>query len=216
MKRRQFLWSVAAGGTSLFAASGAVVAGGTSVASALASQPVGSSTVSIQSLLLRLDASDSTDLCHWQPHATSCVANAPRWRMTMHGLLRANGSSLQSMQIKARYADAAGASHHHGLYGFDMHAFDSHSKPVGFSFAAGALQALEIDQDHGGSGRCASSCQIEGRLMPGIYAVITSPGSGRIDTANLDYSGQKNAPLRRRDGKPLALDYLAFEIAEDA
>lgn len=216
MKRRQFLWSVAAGGTSLLAASGMAVAGGTSVASALALRPVRSSTTSSQSLLLRLHATDFTDLCRWQPHAASCVANASRWRMTMHGLLRADTSSLQTMQIKARYADAAGASHHHGLYRFDVNAFDSHSKPVGFSFAAGALQALDMEQDHRDTGRCASTCQLEGRLMPGVYALITSPGSGLIATANLDYSGQKNSPLRRRDGQPLALDYLAFEIAEDA
>lgn len=218
MKRRQFLWSVAASGTSLLAATSVMAAGGTSVASAsaLALQSAKSSTASSQSLLLRLDASDPTELCRWRPHAASCVANATRWRVTVHGLLRANSSSLQTMQIKARYADAAGASHHHGLYGFDAGAFDSHSKPVGFSFATGALQALEIEQDHRGTGRYASSCQLEGRLMPGIYALITSPGSGRIATANLDFSGQKNAPLRRRDGQPLALDYLAFEIAEDA
>ena len=72
--------------------------------------------------------------------------------MTMHGLLRADTSSLQTMQIKARYADAAGASHHHGLYRFDVNAFDSHSKPVGFSFAE------RSDIDAGAAARRSQRC----------------------------------------------------------
>lgn len=219
MKRRQFLWSMAASGTSLLAAAGSAAAGGVSIDSMAMPASFGSATSSVQSLLLRLDApvaNQDQSACAWRAHAASCVATAPRWRMTVYGLVRGASSSLQTLRIDARYSDGAGGTHHHALYGFNDGAFDSYSKPVGFSFAAGALQALEIEQGHRGSERFSSNCHLDGRLMPGIYALITSPAAGRFDLANLDYSGQENEPLRRRDRKPLALDYLALEIAEDA
>lgn len=212
MKRRHFLWTVAvAGGTSLLNASRG------SFASTLAP----SENVDHATLLRMVESPIAADnhlpgACAWMAHPDRCATSAPRWRINLHGLVRGNTSALQALRVSAEFSDGNGAIHPHALYGFDVDRDSGQSKPVGFAFDAAALDAFALT----GTSRVGETwqlrCPLAGRLQPGRYVVFTERGGRRIDSASLDFSGDSSAPLRHRDGRAVAFDYLAFDVIEDA
>ena len=179
----------------------------------------------LNTLLMRLEGSEGSaaDAAltgrRWQAEFDPSAGQVTRARLTLHGLVRAAGSSLGALDVEALYFGADGGVNSALVYVGAEDSLGACSKGIGFDASAQAFGGLQITPR--GAARNASGCLCAlgdnrtGALRPGLYALLAGMG-GLPDPDEFTFSGYLDRPLIGLDGRLPGVDYLAFGIAAKA
>lgn len=205
MKRREFLGAPVA-------LLGLGLAAGYSPLAAAAER-----TAAARFVLLRLAGSggESDITGFWQDAWPQLNANLSKARVQMLGVVRAANSTLGGVDIESAFF-GAGSDVNLALVYRAGAGQDSGSRPMSFlaqapNFAGFVVTPTGAAVDKSVASVTAIGDARDGRLVPGHYVLLHLP-STRYNVADYRFSGRLLAPLQRRDGRPVAADYIVFAV----
>jgi len=215
MKRRDFLSApVALVGLGL-------AAGGERVAQAAGI----TSSASFAVLRLSGSALETDAFGDWQEYWPQVPSTLTRGRVVVHGLVRGTTATLGAVDIESVFFGAEGKVNTALVYTASDTVAGSGSGAIGFYVQAPQFGGFVVTSRSvaRGTGTKARSSSIaapsvtalgdgNGRLAPGLYAMVHKAGSKRFDASQYVYTGYNERPLMFRNGARPDTDYLAFSV----